>query len=143
MDCLVSNAALCVAQQSSDDRETHERSSGGGKSQAAQDRRIDILPAEDDDGTITSPHYFEPQDIYHDLLIYIFICGSTRMAIVFYIPPSSLPLSSLFTLSFAFFPSEVPPPPENATAAILSYAVSHLHEGTGKLRNTCADTVSH
>ena len=29
------------------------------------------------------------------------------------------------------------------TAAILSYAVSHLHEGTGKLRKTCADTVGH
>ena len=29
------------------------------------------------------------------------------------------------------------------TAAILSYAVSHFHEGTGKLRKTCADTVGH
>ena len=29
------------------------------------------------------------------------------------------------------------------TAAILSYAVSHLHEGTGKLRKTSADTVGH
>ena len=29
------------------------------------------------------------------------------------------------------------------TAAILSYALSHLQEGTGKLRKTCADTVSH
>ncbi|XP_011350925.1 putative uncharacterized protein DDB_G0291608 isoform X3 [Ooceraea biroi] len=37
------------AQQSNDDRESHERSSGSSKSQAAQDRRIDILPAEDDD----------------------------------------------------------------------------------------------
>ncbi|XP_073994078.1 uncharacterized protein isoform X3 [Rhodnius prolixus] len=34
-----------TATQSSDDRETHDRSSGGGK----QDRRIDIQPAEDDD----------------------------------------------------------------------------------------------
>ena len=34
-------------------------------------------------------------------------------------------------------------PPENVTAAILSYAVSHLQEGTGKLRKTCADTVGH
>lgn len=42
---------LCVAQQNNDDRESHERSSGSSKSQAAQDRRIDILPAEDDDGT--------------------------------------------------------------------------------------------
>lgn len=43
-------AALCAAQQNNDDRESHERSSGSSKSQAAQDRRIDILPAEDDDG---------------------------------------------------------------------------------------------
>ena len=28
-------------------------------------------------------------------------------------------------------------------AAILSYAVSHLHEDTGKLRKTCADAVGH
>lgn len=48
---FVLNAALCAAQQSNDDRESHERSSGSSKSQAAQDRRIDILPAEDDDGT--------------------------------------------------------------------------------------------
>lgn len=38
------------AQQNSEERESHERSSGSSsKSQAAQDRRIDILPAEDDD----------------------------------------------------------------------------------------------
>ena len=42
-------SALCAAQQNSDDRESHERSSGSTKGQAAQDRRIDILPAEDDD----------------------------------------------------------------------------------------------
>ncbi|XP_033210698.1 SWI/SNF-related matrix-associated actin-dependent regulator of chromatin subfamily E member 1-like isoform X2 [Belonocnema kinseyi] len=42
-------SALCAAQQSTDDRESHERSSGSSKSQAAQDRRIDILPAEDED----------------------------------------------------------------------------------------------
>ncbi|OAD58723.1 SWI/SNF-related matrix-associated actin-dependent regulator of chromatin subfamily E member 1 [Eufriesea mexicana] len=42
-------SALCAAQQSNDDRESHERSSGSTKGQAAQDRRIDILPAEDDD----------------------------------------------------------------------------------------------
>lgn len=41
---------MCAAQQSNDDRESHERSSGSTKGQAAQDRRIDILPAEDDDG---------------------------------------------------------------------------------------------
>ena len=32
---------------------------------------------------------------------------------------------------------------ENVTAAIISYAVSHLHEGTGKLRGTCADKVGY
>ena len=32
---------------------------------------------------------------------------------------------------------------ENVTAAILSYVVSHLQEGTRKLRKTCADTVGH
>lgn len=42
-------SALCAAQQNNDDRESHERSSGSTKGQAAQDRRIDILPAEDDD----------------------------------------------------------------------------------------------
>ena len=63
------------------------------------------------------------------------IRGSTGMAIAFYTPS--------FPLSFTFFPPKVPPPPENVTAAILSYAVSHLHEGTGKLWKTCADTVGH
>lgn len=42
-------SALCAAQQNNDERESHERSSGSTKGQAAQDRRIDILPAEDDD----------------------------------------------------------------------------------------------
>ena len=32
---------------------------------------------------------------------------------------------------------------ENVNAAILSYAVSYLDEGTVKLRKTCADTVGH
>ena len=51
-----------------------------------------------------------------------------------------------FPLSFTFFPPEPPPPSpkENVTASdILSNAVSHLHEGKGKLRKTCADTVGH
>ena len=60
-------------------------------------------------------------------------------------------LSHLFPL-FMSFPSLSPvtsfltgrvTPHENVTAAILSYVVSHLHEGTGKLRKTCADTVGH
>uniref|UniRef100_A0A0C9S233 Smarce1_1 protein n=1 Tax=Fopius arisanus TaxID=64838 RepID=A0A0C9S233_9HYME len=42
-------SAICVTNQSSDDRESHDRSSGGNKNQAGQDRRIEILPAEDDD----------------------------------------------------------------------------------------------
>ncbi|XP_076175558.1 uncharacterized protein LOC143150889 [Ptiloglossa arizonensis] len=42
-------SVLCAAQQNNDDRESHERSSSSTKGQAAQDRRIDILPAEDDD----------------------------------------------------------------------------------------------
>ena len=41
---------MCAAQQNPDERETHERSSGSSKNQSAQDRRIDILPAEDEDG---------------------------------------------------------------------------------------------
>ena len=54
---------------------------------------------------------------------------------------SFLPVSAFFN----FFPARGPPPSplENVTAAILSYAVSHLHEDTGKLRKTCADTVGH
>ena len=37
---------------------------------------------------------------------------------------------------FIFFPPK-PHSPENVTTAILSYAVWHLHEGTGKIRKTC------
>ena len=53
-------------------------------------------------------------------------------------------LHRLFPFSpfFHFLPARGPPL-ENVTAAILSYAVSHLHEGTGKLRRTCNNTVSH
>lgn len=43
---------MCAAQQNNDDRESHERSSGSSKNQAAQDRRIDILPAEDEEGNL-------------------------------------------------------------------------------------------
>lgn len=48
----LSNVALCAAQQNTDERETHERSSGSSKNQSVQDRRIDILPAEEDDGKL-------------------------------------------------------------------------------------------
>ena len=67
---------------------------------------------------------------------------------------SSFPPSSFsYPLSLPPLPSPPREPPsflngrvtphENVTAAILSYAVSHLHEGTGKLRKTCADIVGH
>ena len=68
---------------------------------------------------------------------------------LFPLSPSSLS----YLLSLPPLPFPPPEPPsfltarvtthENVTAAILSYAVSHLHEGTGKLRKTCADTVGH
>ena len=67
-----------------------------------------------------------------------------------YLPYTYLPPFSPFHLLPFFIPchflpyhQSYPPPPENVTAAILSYAVSHVHEGTGKLRKTCADTVDH
>ena len=49
--------------------------------------------------------------------------------------PSLSPVTSFLTARFT--------PHENVTAAILSYAVSHLHESTGKLPQTCADTFGH
>lgn len=39
-----------------EDREPHERSTGGGK-QAAADRRIEIQPAEDEEGTLLLKYY--------------------------------------------------------------------------------------
>ena len=47
-----------------------------------------------------------------------------------------------FPFSFTFFPPEVPPWECYRSHSLLS-AVSHLHDGTGKLWKTCADTVSH
>ena len=58
--------------------------------------------------------------------------------IFFPFPPPSLPYPPVTS----FFTARVTTH-ENVTAAILSYAVSHLHEGTGKLRKICADTVDH
>ena len=53
------------------------------------------------------------------------------------------PFSPLFSfLPFSCFLHFLPargPTRENVTVAILYYALSHLHEGTGKLRKTCAD----
>ena len=57
----------------------------------------------------------------------------------FCLPPPSLP----YPLSLPSLLLESPPPHKNVTAAILSYVVSHLYEGTGKLRKTYADTVGH
>ena len=65
-------------------------------------------------------------------IYYFFIRVSTYTAIAFYISSPPFLLSSRQRSSF-----------ENVTAAILFYAVSHLHEGTGKLRKTCTDTVCH
>ena len=62
-----------------------------------------------------------------------------------YITPPPLSLFSFlsFRLSFPLFPFLLVRgfPLENVTVPILFYAVLHLHEGTGKLRKTCADTV--
>ena len=74
-----------------------------------------------------------------------FIHVSTCMATCLLHIPHLFPLSFAFPFLSpvtSFFPARVTPH-ENVTAAILSYAVSHLHEGTGKLRKTCADTVGH
>ena len=56
-----------------------------------------------------------------------------------YISSTFFPLSSAVA---SFFTARVTPH-ENVTAAILSYALSHLHEGTGKLRKTYADIFGH
>ena len=59
-----------------------------------------------------------------------------------------LHILTLFSPFLSFFPflslsfRQSPPPPlENVTSTILSYAVSHLHDGRGKLQKICADTV--
>ena len=57
------------------------------------------------------------------------------------LPYTSPPPFSPFLL-LPFLTARVTPH-ENVTAAILSYAVSHLHKGTGKLRKTRAETVGH
>ena len=57
--------------------------------------------------------------------------------------PQLFPLSSAFPSLFPVtsFSTARVTPHENVTAAIPSYAVSHLREGTEKLWKTCADTV--
>ena len=73
-----------------------------------------------------------------------FIHGSTCTAIAFNISPSPFPFSSflLVSLSFTFFPPETPPF-RMWPQPFFPNAVSNSHEGTGKLRKTCADTVDH
>ena len=70
-------------------------------------------------------NYFVPQ-------FFFFIRSSTCTAIAFYISPPSFPLSSFFPISpFLHCVPARGLPLENVTATILSYAVSHLNEGTG------------
>ena len=61
-----------------------------------------------------------------------------------HIPPTFLPFPppSLRYPVTSFFAARVTPH-EDAAAAILSYVVSNLHEGTEKLRETYTDTVGH
>ena len=58
------------------------------------------------------------------------------MAIALYTSPPPFFLTPLY---LSFFPPVSTF--ETVTIAILSYAVLYLHEGTGKLWKTCADTV--
>ena len=62
---------------------------------------------------------------------------------VLYITPPPFPLSSFLSFPFLSRQTSLPPPLKNVTAAILSYVVSHLLEGTENLRKTCVDTVGH
>ena len=66
---------------------------------------------------------------------YFFIRDSTCMATCLIRIPHLFHLSSAFP-SLSPVTSLRRPPLENVTVAILSYSVSHLHEGTGKLRKT-------
>ena len=79
-----------------------------------------------------------------DIYFFLFVFPPVWL-LVFYISPTFFPLSSAFPFlspcHFLLYRQSYPH--ENVTAAILSYAVSHLHERTGKLRKTCADTVGH
>ena len=76
--------------------------------------------------------------------ILFYSCFPAVWQLALYISPIFFPFSPP-SLSYPLSLPHLPPvtPHENVTAAILSYAVSHLHEITGKLRKTCADTVGH
>ena len=72
-------------------------------------------------------------------LYFLFVVPPVRL-LPFTYPHLRFPFS--FFLSVSRFLPGRGPPLENVTATILSYAVSNLHEGTGKLRKTCADSIS-
>ena len=75
---------------------------------------------------------------------YLFVFSSCMATCLIHIPhlfPVSSAVPSLSPVT-SFFTARVTPH-ENVIAAVLSYAVSHLHEGTGKLWKTCADAVGH
>ena len=57
----------------------------------------------------------------------------------FFFFPLAIPF---FPFIFRFFPARATPL-ENVTADIRSYTVSHLHEGTRKLRKSRTDTVDY
>ena len=80
------------------------------------------------------------------LLNIFYSCFPPVWQLALYISPSFSPfLRRPFLIPCHYFLlyRQSYPPWECETAAILSYAVSHLHEGTGKLRKTCTDTVGH
>ena len=73
-------------------------------------------------------------------IFFSFVVPPVRLFIAFYIFPPPFPLS-FFLPVFPFIhglPARGPPPLENVTAAILSYTISHSHEGHGKTaENLC------
>ena len=76
------------------------------------------------------------QIVLHIFFLFVFsTCMATYLFSLSSAVPSLSPVTSFFTARVT--------PYENVTAAILSYAVSHLHEGTEKLPKTCADTIGH
>ena len=70
---------------------------------------------------------------------WFYLYGYCLLHITTPVSPFLLPPGS----SFLYCLPAKGPPLKNVTAAILSYAVSHLHEGTGKRRKTCINTVGH
>ena len=62
-----------------------------------------------------------------------------RLSVYTSLPPF-LPFVLSSSLFFHFLTARVSPL-KNVTTTIISYAISHSHEGTWKLQKTCADTV--